>query len=116
MNITPVTSKAGHRRRESGVSVVNGKDGSLVERERPGVGGGRSISASLGGGRRLSVGPGQGGGGRRSAGNVGVVGGGEGGAESVWGGNPRGSQRSVRERVVIVEEGRRRREYVRWEG
>jgi len=105
------------------VSVVNGKDGSLVERERPRLGrGGRSSSLSVGGGRRLSTGPG-----RRSAGNVGgdVGGGGNGsgsgtgggaGAGDVWGGNPRGSQRSVRERVVIVEEGRRRREYVRWEG
>lgn len=112
------------------MSVVNGKDGSLVERERPRLGrGGRSSSLSVGGGRRLSTGPG-----RRSAGNVGGVvaggdvggggsgsgsgsgmGGGAGGGD-VWGGNPRGSQRSVRERVVIVEEGRRRREYVRWEG
>jgi len=60
--------------------------------------------------------------GRRSAGNVSLVatgdgGGGSGsGAGDPWGGNPRSSQRSVRERVVIVEEGRRRREYVRWEG
>jgi hypothetical protein len=113
-----MVSKVGHRRRESGVSVVNGKDGSLVERERPRLGRGeRSSSLSVGGGRRLSTGPG-----RRSAGNVGLVGGdgggggGGGGGGDVWGGNPRGSQRSVRERVVIVEEGRRRREYVRWEG
>lgn len=110
------------------MSVVNGKDGSLVERERPSVGGGhRSSSLSVGGGRRLSTGPG-----RRSAGNVvgvvaggdvggggsgsGMGGGGGGGGGDLWGGNPKGSQRSVRERVVIVEEGRRRREYVRWEG
>lgn len=103
---------ARRRRRESGVSVMNGKDGSLVERPRLG-GGGRSSSLSVGGGRRVNAGPG-----RRSAGNVGAEGGGGGGGggADVWGGNPRGSQRSVRERVVIVEEGRTRREYVRWEG
>jgi len=64
--------------------------------------------------------------GRRSAGNVSLAAAGEGGGGGgvsggsgpgdPWGGNPRSSQRSVRERVVIVEEGRRRREYVRWEG
>ena len=55
----------------------------------------------------------QGGGPRRSAGNVSLQDGAGGGE---FGTNPRSSQRSVRERVVIVEEGRRRREYVRWEG
>lgn len=53
---------------------------------------------------------------RRSAGNVSFQDGGGGGGVGEFGENPKSSQRSVRERVVIVEEGRRRTEYVRWEG
>lgn len=93
--------KPPHRRRESSVSVVNGRDGSVLERTASGA---LQTQHQAGHHRqRPSGGP------RRSTGNVSV----ENGA---YGKDPRASGRSVRERIVVVDEvrGTRRREYVRF--
>ncbi|KAG7007151.1 inositol-1,4,5-trisphosphate 5-phosphatase 1 [Physcia stellaris] len=86
------TTKPSHRRRESSVSILNGKDGSVLERNPSG-----QLQPSS---QRPSGAP------RRSTGNVSVD----------WGKDPRASRGSVggreRERIVVVDEvrGVRRRE------
>ena len=106
--------KLHHRRRESSVSVVNGRDGSVLERTTSGQlqvqhagSGGHRRSASASGRQRPAGGP------RRSTGNVSV-----GSVDGGWGRDPRASARSVREKIVVVDEvqGTRRREYVRYGG
>lgn len=119
--------KPGHRRRESSVSILNGKDGSVLERnpsgrllpysqssyQAQGQGQGqphhRASSFSSQQQQRPSGAP------RRSTGNVstGTR------ASADWGKDPRASRGSVgreRERIVVVDEvrGVRRREYVRF--
>ena len=121
----PKPQKPPHRRRESSVSVVNGRDGSVLERTTSGQlqvqnTGGHHRSGSLSARQRPAGGP------RRSTGNVSVRSreggrlsvGGLGNGDEGWGKDPRASARSVRERIVVVDEvhGTRRREYVRYEG
>ena len=102
---TEIPHKSTGRRRESSVSILNGKDGSVLERNPSG----QLQPYSQGQQQRPSGAP------RRSTGNVSV-----GTRGSVdWGKDPRVSRGSVgreRERILVVDEvrGVRRREYVRY--